>query len=48
MEEPRDLASRRQREDSADPTIFRKDLLVVRFFFLATPSILGGGYFSSP
>jgi hypothetical protein len=48
MDEPRDLARRRQRVVRAEPIILRKDFLVVRFFLVATPSILGGGYFSSP
>ena len=46
MEEPRLLAKTRQIEESPVPIIATTDLLDVRFFFLATPSILGGGYFS--
>jgi hypothetical protein len=48
MDEPSDFASRRQRVERAEPIILRKDFFVVRFFLVATPSILGGGYFSSP
>jgi hypothetical protein len=48
MDEPRVLARRRQRGERAEPIILRKDFLVVRFFWVASPSILGGGYFSSP
>ena len=46
MDEPKDFASRRQKVERADPINLRKDFFDVRFFLVATPSILGGGYFA--